>query len=377
MPPLLLLALFATACHHAPPDGFDAQLPEHVEAVTGRSPLEVLEEGAAALDPTARARALAHLIAHDAAYAPRALGDPSSWVQRAAVAAVGARGDSAAELLALVGRTSADPFVRALAALEAGSAAAEPSRLAQADAAEPWQVAPLALAALVLGDETARDALSAALQTGELALEVDLFFEIGRTDDAALLPALEQAQRRVEAELVLPVATARMMLGDASAEQAFRKAVTGSDVEARLEALDYLTRLYTPEANALLRRARTQGPELVTWYANLALAARAGTDPELFGRALRDTDREVRVLAVRFSREAASGGPANRRVAKAARKAVLDALADRDSTVRIEALRAVAALDLPEARQVVEALVDDERPLVRIEAAGTVLQLTR
>src|SRR5262249_36766982 len=143
---------------------------------------------------------------------------------------------------------------------------------------EAWRVAPLALAAVRLGDEGARATLNQALETGELALDLAFLDEIGSSHDASLLPALAKAHDRVGEEMVLPVASARLRLGDESAEQPLRKALGDSDEERRLEALDFVADLDLPAAETLLHRASEQGPELVTAYANLALAAQSGDD---------------------------------------------------------------------------------------------------
>ncbi len=369
---LALLCLVLVACPKGRQATFDPNLPEHVDIVTAADPLEVLRSGADSADPTPRARALALLAASGPDWDDEGLSDASPWVQRAVIEAVADRGDGAGRsaLEALATREDLDPIVRGLAAVRG-----EASAPGWQDAHEPWVVAPLALAAMAHGDDGAREALADALATGELPLEVELVLEVGRSGDPALLPALQRAQDRVEDELVLAVAAARLLLGDSTAEQVFRKAITDSDVERRLEALDYLVDIDAAAAEALLRKAAGQGPELVTWYAELALAARTGSDPDLFARALADADREVRVLGARFAGEAAAGGPANKKVVKAARKAIVDALADPDAPVRAEALRAVSRVGLEEARAAATALLGDEHQLVRIEAAGALLTL--
>lgn len=377
--PGALLALLLAGCPHPQASTSVPALPEQLEAVPEQEPLAVLEAGAAVLDPTLRAAALGLLIGEAGpGWDARALGDPSPWVQRTAVRALLARGDpeSQRQLERFATQPDRDPVVRSLAAVWMPSPAiAEATAEAWRQEQLPWRIAPLALAALVNGDPGARDGLSGALQTGELPLEIELILEIGHTGDTGLLPALELAQDRVEEELALAIAAARLLLGDPTAEQPFRKAVSDSDVERRLEALDLLVELDRPAATSLLTRARAEGPELVEWYAELALAARSGRDPELFTRAARDPDREVRQLAIRFSRLAATGGTSDRKVARAARRAVIDGLADPDISVQLEAVRAVRALHLPEAQPAVAALLGEDSQLLRIEAAGALLAL--
>ncbi|MBX2796089.1 MAG: HEAT repeat domain-containing protein [Myxococcales bacterium] len=369
-----------SGCPKSTANTFDPALPEQSVEVSSASPVEVLEHNAGVLDPSARARAVALLVAanHGPAFDARALGDPSPWVQRAAVEAMAARGDSdgAERLAEFTGRGDRDAFARALAAVRAPSprAAAESAEAWQAEAA-PWRRAPLALAALVNGDDAARTGLSDALATGELPLEADLMLEIGRCGDARLIPALQAAQEVVEEELDLAVAAARLMLGDPTAEQPFRKAVMGGDIERRLEALDYLVHIDAARTAPLLDRAMSQGPELVTAYARLVKAAQSGSDPAVFTKAAEDPDREVRELAVRFASRAAAGGTANKRVAKAVRDVIVDALADPSPGVRAEALVAVQRLAIPEAEPAVSQLLGDENLRVRIEAAGAALAL--
>jgi HEAT repeat protein len=172
--------------------------------------------------------------------------------------------------------------------------------------------------------------------------------------------------------MVLPVAAARLMLGDASAEQPLRKALGDADEERRLEAIDFLVELDHPAATALLHKASTSGPDLASSYAEVALAAREGTDADVFERAYASPDRELRALAVRFAAEAATGG-ASRRQAKTAEKLVLQAFGDPDPGVRSAAARAAAALGLASATAPLTTLLADEIEPVRIEAAGALL----
>jgi HEAT repeat protein len=268
-----------------------------------------------------------------------------------------------------------DPYLRGLAALRAPG----PSTSASMSAAvrserEGWRIAPLALAAVRLGDDSALPALVSSLSAGELSLEVGFLAEVVQAADATLVPALASAQERVEEELVLPVAAARVELGDLGAEQTLRKALADEDVERRLEALDYVVTLPDASALPLLRRAVEVGPELVTAYADLALAARTGADPDTFGRAYASADREVRALAVRFAGEAAARGSARRE--RAAIAVVLDAMDDDALAVRVEACRAAGELRLAAAAPQAARLLRDEAELVRVEASGALLSLT-
>ncbi|MEZ4240351.1 MAG: HEAT repeat domain-containing protein, partial [Myxococcota bacterium] len=197
----VLAALAGCPKRGAPP--VDPLLPEQVDTVPARPPLEELRAGADNLDPGPRARALALLVEHEGPdpWARRALLDPSEWVRRAGIEALGARTDDLSrELLeGVVTDDESDPYLRALAALEApgpDTAAAIGRALDEAD--EPWQIAPLAFAASRLGDEAAGDKLERALQTGELPLDLQFVEALGRSGDPAVAAALVQAQERVE-----------------------------------------------------------------------------------------------------------------------------------------------------------------------------------
>lgn len=374
----LAAALTLAGCPKGRSGAVDPTLPEQVVTVAADTPLVQLEAGAGSLDPGPRARALALLVANSGPepWARRALLDPSGWVRRATIEELGRRSDpeSRALLEGVAADRDADPYLRGLAAMRApGPTSAKSMEEALTTEREAWRIAPLALAAVRLGDGAAQPALLSALSTGELPLDLEFMVEVGRSGDPAVAGALETAQGRAEEELVLPIASARLMLGDASGEQELRKALAEDDEERRLEALDYLVELDHPAATALLRRASALGPELVTWYADLALAARNGNDSELFAKAYADPDRELRALAVRFAGRAAAAG--GRRVDKSAAKVVVEALSDPDTAVRVEACHAAAALHLAEARPAAEQLLTDEVEIVRIEASGALLAL--
>lgn len=374
----ILLGL--VACKHTAPVGIDANLPEETESIDRVDPRAVLDQEAAELNPSLRAIALDLVLRNDwgPEWDARALGDPSEWVQRRAVHALADRGTPDAQelLVAFIVEPSRDPMARATAALSIRNDASA-AAIAAAWRTEPtaWRRVPLALAALVHGDQEALAPLATTIERGELPLEIDLFHAMGQSADRALVPSLKQAQEVVEPEMVLPIAAARWMLGDATAEEPFRKAVVGKDIERRLEALDYLVRLDRDQVRGLLSKARATGPSLVTWYADLALAAADGTDPGLFERASNDPDREVRELAVRFATEVAASTEPNRRLARVAQDVLVQRLADEHATVRVAALRAVRQLRLVDAAATVDGMTGDDNRTVRLEASGTLLLL--
>ncbi len=272
--PLLLLAL--AGCPKAAPSLGDPTLPEAVAEVEAQAPVDELLRGTESLDPGLRARALDLTLRTTDdldTWAPRALFDPSPWVQRAAVHALAALPTEGPDrLAAYVARDDADPTVRALAALELRVGSVDLTDAWKA-AAAPWDRAPLALAAWHHGDADARPALEAALRTGELPLDLELMDALVQHGDASLLDALADAQDRVEPELGTALAAVRLRLGDSKGEVELRKAL-GGDVHERMEVLDRLASWDDPAAEALIHKAASAGPDLVRTHAELLLTAR-------------------------------------------------------------------------------------------------------
>jgi HEAT repeat protein len=305
-------------------------------------------------------------------------------VQRKAVEALAAllpQPEAVAALAAFVARDDTEPYVRGAAAFRLARLGDRSTSqvLSEAWRAErqPWRIAPLALAAALMGDTEALSPLSAALARGDVALETEFLSDLGDSGLTELVPSLREGASWVEPEMMLPFAAAQVALGDPSGEALFRRALADPEEEVQLEALDYLSRMNDPTALALLRKASTEESDLVRSYAVLALAGRGEAPAERFERAMVDTDREIRLLAVRFAVEAAREPMSShaRRAERAARRVVRLALADPDLQVRTEALRAVASLGLhSEQASLAVAQVDDDLS-IRIEAAGASLLL--
>jgi hypothetical protein len=391
---LILLWLALVGCVPKQGMAVDPTLPDGERVIEARPPLEVLEQAAANLDPTPRARALGLLIAVSAepaggGWGPRALADSDAWVQRKAVDALAARlpeKESAALLASYAARTDSlvDPYVRSTAALELMRAGLADQALRDAMSAgwraekAAWRRAPLALAAASLGDAEAVEPLGAAIAKGDVALEVDFVIDLGRSGLTALVPSLRDGSEWVEEELRLPYAVARVALGDPTGEGVLRKALADADEEVTLEALDYLTRMHDPASTALIERVRDPDQELARWYADLALAARGKGSLDLFERGVVDLDRDVRALSVRFSVEAASDpvGSSGRRAQRVARRVVKKALTDPDPEVRTLALQAIAVVGAEGDSAIAEGLTDDDLG-IRVETAGAMLLLAR
>jgi len=375
---LLTAALALTACGPRRVQPLETSLPDAVVPVAAQSPAEILEQGAASLDPSLRARSVALLVrasseAGGGAWGARGLADPDAWVQRATVEALVSRlpEDQSGELLlGFVERDWGDPYVRGMAALHLGDGQADQVSMAWHSETQAWRVAPLALAAAALGDTDALEPLARAISTGDLGLEVEFVLDLGASGLDALLPALREGTSWVEDELVLPYAVAMIRLGDRSGEGILRRAVLDPDPQVQLEALDYLTRMDQPCADALLRRARAQGVDVVRWYADLALLGRGHGDADLLVAAAEHEDREVRELAMRFAAEAGSVTPGEARLA---RQVLGVGLSDMDPTVRAVAIEGLSSLGLHGETRRVEALLVDEDPSVRAAAAGALL----
>ena len=366
----------------------DATLPELETELGDLAPRTVLTDAAQSTDPTPRARSLLYLIEvaelGDQEWAAKALHDDDPWVQRAGVTALTTRLHETAAVKLLEGYVAdaeADPYVRGAAGLRLATAQSEDAAalLSAAWRNEPelWRIAPLALAAAVLGDKDAIEPLGRALRRGELALEVDFLLDLANSGQADLLPALREGSEWVETELQLPYAVALVALGDPSGEQALRKALASDEEEERLEALDYVSNLDHPTATSLLKRAKTTGPHHVRTYAALALASRLGDQADVFTSALADEDPEIRALAVRCAAEATQSPTVSRKVERTTKGLVASALTDPDPSVRTEAMRAAVRLDLQGEEAALNKNLRDQYESLRIEAAGALLLLAR
>lgn len=388
--PLALLALLAVgACAKRSTSAVDPTLPEKPVEVADAKPQSILEQAAGHLDPTPRATALHWLILQDETpaggeWGARALYDPSAWVQRAGVEALGERLDEPESLALLeeyVELGQADPYARATAGLRLATVGSERAAKVLAEAwraeTEPWIVAPLALASGAHGDSEAIGAVAEALATGEIGLELEFMKEVGASGHPELQAALKRGAEWVEDELELPYAVAMVQLGDPSGEQQLRKALQHPSPEVRLGVLDMLVELDHPTATALLQRARNDEASVIRSYARLALAARTRSDPDVFLKAWEDEDWEVRQLAVRLVARAAAHPVAgsSKKIAKTAERIVLEAFSDAENPVRLEAIRSAAALEMRGAAPTVAGMTQDPWLHLRIEAAGTALHL--
>jgi len=378
--------LLLGGCLKHPSLAIDNTLPEAETVVGNVVPETILATAAESSDPTPRARSLGLLIATsdkpgDGDWAKRALEDADPWVQRAGVYALSDRlqDPGSVTLLEDFVATEADPYVRGAAGLRLASTGSEKAKALLAAAwraeGELWRIAPLALAATALGDTEAIPPLKQAIRKGELALDIDFLMDLAQSGQSELLPALREGAAYVENELRLPYAVALITLGDPSGEQAIRKALGSRDVQECLEALDYLAVLRHTSANTLLKKARSNHSHHVRTYAELVLASRQADSTDILAKAADDEDPEIRALAVRYAADAALNPTAHRKVARFGHSVVSDGLMDPDPSVRTEAMRAAAKLVLRGEAEALQRNLQDPYEALRIEAAGTLLQL--
>lgn len=346
-----------------------------------------LLEAAADPDPGLRGLALAALIQIDpapggGAYGPRGAFDPSPYVQRKTIEALGARGaDPAAEALlsALAARPGLGPYVACAAALRApGTPELYALIDVKLDEAPPWAKAPCGLAALHHGRPGAAERTAAALAEGELPLELGFLRDLATERATVLRPALEAALEQVEPELVPPLAALLVVWGSKPGEAALRALLDDSDRMVQISAVDELGLRPEPEALALLRRAAEGPPGPARRYAELHLAARGqGAVQPLLEAAADPDDRELRARAMAALGGALAAAEPDRRLLRAAPELLRAGLADEDDRVQLAALRALGRAPQPSQRAAIAARMadDDSAGRVRAEAALALLQL--
>jgi HEAT repeat protein len=389
----VLLALILAGCvHRGSTSAID-------QATVRQLPLPpvaqgVLDAGASSLDVSLRLRALELLCLHAPAeqleaYAQRGLYDPSAYIRRGVVNALARRlPDPAAQalLVSLLEREDVDAYTRGRAGFllaQAGvSEALEPMAAAWRAADSAWERAPLALAALMAGDDEASEALAEALKDGSMPLETEFFVAIGQTGRTELVPALIEARELLEEELLLPVGVALLELGEAEGEAVFRATFADGDVLSQLEAIDYLAMLDGPRAQALIRKARGGDP-IVRTYAELVLVGRGELPLSRAVEASAVRDREQQCLALDAMAAHVRGVPAeqlSRRQAKSARDTALEALLSPEPAVRSCAARALGGVGGPGDRGDIAAMItelSDEAPAEaqRLELAAALVAI--
>ena len=335
-----------------------------------------LETAAAELDVAVRARALELLIEHHGTeWAPRALFDPSPYVQRAGVEALARLDeDEGYALIASLAARDVDPYTRSHAAvvlIRAGHAVPD---LGWGDEHLHWRRAPLALPSAMQGDPEALAALQEDLARGDYPLEIDFFLDLG----ASGLPveeALISCSEMVEEELELAIATALLDLGHAEGERRFKEALHADSLERRLEAVDYLAERDDEASVGLLKKARNVGPTEVEDWATLALIAHGEQGPDPAFEALASTDRELRQQAVWALSEWLERGEGSARNQRTAHKALVAMLGDPEPVVVMASIQALGQVGLMGDRALLAGFMAQDDRGMSIEAAGAILAI--
>lgn len=365
--------------------------PEPAAAIDGtRSEMpapwrEVLEAAAKDVDVATRKEGLGLLVGQGVRpepYASRALFDPSPYVRRSAVEALGARlpeRDSLALLQDFVLREDVGPYTRGHAGLllaESGHAEALEVLVAAAAAeSQWWQAAPLQLAVLAMGEDAVLPSLKAGLARGDFPLELVFFHDCGRVGRPELVESLVAAAARVEEELVLPIAASLVRLESPEGEALFAGLLASPVTEARLEALDFLEPLAGSAVEGLLQGATRDGDPLVANYARLIEVRRGDRALSEAIALAEDPDRQTRSQALwalegRVQREEALSRREMQRLESLAR----GALEDSEYLVATAAVRLLGALGTKQARSALEVGLEVESLRFRVEVVRALLE---
>lgn len=350
------------------------------------SPRGVLALGAESLDVSVRQQSLGQLVRHSAepgggAWGPRALLDPSPYVQRRGIEALGDRlpePQAAEQLVQLVRRVEAEPYTRGLAgrllAAHGDTRVLPDLQEALAATTDDWERAPLALAAAMMGDTAALTQLQTALSRGDFPLEVDFFLACGVAGLEGLAGPLATGAQRLEEDLVLPAAASLLWLDPPAGAALFRDALGSDDPELRLQAVDFLADVDSDIAAELLLRAQAGGPEMVTRYATLALLARGEGSPREALEQAHSPDREDRQQATWALGRYLVAAESPRQEA-AVRATLRAALGDVELMVVHEAIRSVGLSGVAEDLPALEELMQQEFAAVRVAAAAAMLDI--
>lgn len=366
----------------------DPTLPEEMKTVERVAPEALLTSATQIDEPSVRGRALALLIAHGQSpgggqFAAQALGDPDPWVQQQGVFALTRRLDEAQTVEVLgeyVGRTDdwANAYAQSSAAIRLIQAGhrnvLEPyTHQFKQYKATPWTALPHALYAMSMGDTEGKSYLMDGLARADVAVETEFFVDIALSGQTDLLTSLEAGQELAEEEMALSYALARFALGDAGGEHVLRTALGDEDEAVQLEALDLLVRVQGAEP--LLQRLAAQRRKATRWIGEMALAIRGQGSVDVLVRAITHEDRIVREYAARFAGSTLDRPPKGWE--KTVRQVVRFAMDDEDPIVRMEALKAAITLNLYGLKPSIEAKLVDEVRAVRVEAAGALLAFER
>ena len=311
-------------------------------------------------------------------YGAMGLADANPYVQRASVDALAARLPEAASLehlRAFCYRSDVDPFVRGHAGVHLALAGEQLSEhFTHAMTKEPahWKRVPMALPAAMMGDAQALETLLQDLRRGDLPMELTLFQDIGRSGLTVLAPALLEGLPMLEEDLTIPVAAALLELGDSKGESLLKDALRDADLVRRLEAVDALAKVHTPQASALLNRSG--GPPAVKDYANLVLVERGEGDIQRAIASLSDADRELRTQAA-WALGGFLSGQVGGRSRRQAHAALLNALADLEPVVVSEAVASLGQAGDRSDLRAISHFLDSDSETLRVRTAHALLSL--
>jgi hypothetical protein len=367
----LVLALLLAGCARKDKVSLDPTLPDG-KAVAVGTPDEVLDEAASASDPTLRGIALYwRLVGVDAAELTRwvmqGTYDPEVWVQRQVADALLQRLDvsQVREMLGdYVGRAAGDPYVRGRVAR--GLAAAS---LPEASAiegtwrrVETWKGAPLALAALQIGDAEAITVIGAALRSAEVRDDDEFFAAVGQSGMPDLAEAAAAGAALAEDATAVRLSLLRGLLGDGPGAKVWRDALRDADGRVQQDAVGLLLPL-PPELRAQWAAEAKRASDKAAKEMAALFASPSG---DRLVKAAKHDSAVVRRLVQVLARELTG--------AEAAPVVALG-LRDDDHDVRRGALRIAALLGVTSERATIEALARDPRREVRVAAAGALLVL--
>ncbi|MFT5586368.1 MAG: HEAT repeat protein [Cognaticolwellia sp.] len=373
--------LFLLACAHRG----QAELPPPAAAQeqSVQDPVLVLQQAAVSDKVTVRLAALSALIELSpepagGVYGAIGLADSNPYVQRAAVDALAARLPEAASLehlRAFCYRSDVDPFVRGHAGVHLALTGEKlPAHFTQAMDKEPahWKRIPLALPAAMMGDAHALETLQADLRRGDLPMELTLFQDIGGSGLTVLTTALLEGLPMMEEDLIIPVAAALLELGDSQGESLIKDALGDDELVRRLEAVDALAKVHTPQANTLLNRSG--GPPAVKDYANLVLVERGAGDIQRAIASLSDADRELRTQAA-WAMGGFLAGQESGRTRRQAHAALLGALQDLEPVVVSQAVSSLGQAGDRADLQAISPFLDAESETLQVRTAHALLSL--
>ena len=373
---LLLLACAHRAGPELPP-------PAAGQEQSLQDPVAVLQQATQSDKVVLRMAALSALIELSpepagGAYGAMGLADSNPYVQRAAVDALAARLPETASLehlRAFCYRSDVDPFVRGHAGVHLALAGEQlPKHFTQALSKERahWKRVPLALPAAMMGDAQALESLQLDLRRGDLPMELTLFQDIGRSGLLVLAPALLEGLPLMEEDLYIPVAAALLELGDRKGESLLKDALDDQDLVRRLEAVDALAKVHTPQASALSNRSG--GPPAVKDYANLVLVERGEGDIKRAVASISNADREIRMQAA-WALGGFLSGQTTGRTRRQAHAALLGALQDLEPVVVSQAVASLGQAGNSEDSRAISPFLDAESGALQVRTAHALLSL--